>query len=71
MDGKSCCAPSREPDENQSGPSDLGQSPKAGDKTGMVELAGGSFLMGAEGPETWPSDAEGPVREVEVKPFWI
>ncbi|MDF1659324.1 MAG: formylglycine-generating enzyme family protein [Verrucomicrobiales bacterium] len=37
----------------------------------MVQLEGGSFLMGAAGPETWPSDQEGPVREVNVEPFWI
>jgi len=38
---------------------------------GMVQLVGGSFLMGADGPETWPSDREGPVRKVKVEPFWI
>lgn len=27
--------------------------------------------MGAEGPETWIADGEGPVREVTVDPFWI
>ena len=25
--------------------------------------------MGSEGPEAWPEDGEGPVREVEVAPF--
>ena len=38
---------------------------------GMARLAGGRFLMGAEGPETWAVDGEGPVREVQVAPFWI
>ena len=37
----------------------------------MVKLEGGPFLMGAEGPETWPADGEGPVREVRLAPFWI
>jgi formylglycine-generating enzyme required for sulfatase activity len=37
----------------------------------MVWLEGGRFLMGAAGPETWPADREGPVRPVEITPFWI
>jgi formylglycine-generating enzyme required for sulfatase activity len=32
----------------------------------MVSLEGGTFLMGADGPECVPADREGPVREVEV-----
>lgn len=38
---------------------------------GMVFLEGGSFLQGSEGAEAWKADGEGPVREVEVAPFWI
>lgn len=38
---------------------------------GMVEIPGGSFLMGGEGPETWQQDGEGPVRKVSVDPFLI
>lgn len=37
----------------------------------MVSLDGGTFLMGAEGPDCIPGDGEGPVREVEVDAFWI
>lgn len=37
----------------------------------MVELSGGAFLMGGEGPETWAADGEGPIREVTLSPFWI
>ena len=37
----------------------------------MIELPGGTFLMGSNGPETWEADAEGPVREVSLKPFAI
>jgi sulfatase modifying factor 1 len=36
----------------------------------MVRLAGGSFLMGTE-DAGFPADGEGPVREVELSPFWI
>jgi sulfatase modifying factor 1 len=37
----------------------------------MVALDGGSFLMGAEGPDCVSGDGEGPVREVEVGAFSI
>ena len=37
---------------------------------GMKLLPGGSFLMGSD-DETFPADAEGPVREAVVEPFWI
>jgi formylglycine-generating enzyme required for sulfatase activity len=39
--------------------------------TSMVLLEGGTFLMGAEGPECVAGDGEGPVREVEVGAFAI
>src|SRR5690349_8961161 len=39
--------------------------------TSMVSLDGGTFLMGAEGPECVDGDGEGPVREVEVGAFAI
>lgn len=68
--GKSCCTPARPPERREVGE---GAEVRAGVfvADGMVRLAGGSFLMGAEGPEIWRSDGEGPVREVEVAPFWI
>ena len=37
----------------------------------MIELPGGTFLIGSNGPETWKADAEGPEREVILKPFSI
>jgi formylglycine-generating enzyme len=37
----------------------------------MVRLDGGAFLMGSEDDLAYPADGEGPVREVEVSPFWI
>jgi formylglycine-generating enzyme required for sulfatase activity len=36
-----------------------------------VVLDGGSFLMGAEDPDGFPEDREGPVREVELNAFRI
>jgi formylglycine-generating enzyme required for sulfatase activity len=38
---------------------------------GMIRLPGGTFLMGTEDREGFPSDGEGPVREITVSPFWI
>jgi len=37
----------------------------------MIKLEGGRFLMGCSDPAGWPSDGEGPVREVELKPFYL
>lgn len=67
---KSCCTPSRP----------AGEVPIAAagniitgnvDLSRMVRLPGGPFFVGAEGPEIWRSDGEGPVREIEVAPFLI
>ncbi|WP_174614644.1 formylglycine-generating enzyme family protein [Virgibacillus ihumii] len=40
-------------------------------KEKMVYLSGGVFLMGTEDRDGFSSDKEGPVRKVEVKPFYI
>jgi formylglycine-generating enzyme required for sulfatase activity len=37
----------------------------------MVRVDGGAFLMGSEEADGFPADGEGPVREVELRPFWI
>lgn len=37
---------------------------------GMVRL-GGSFLMGTEDADGFPQDREGPIREIDLPPFWI
>lgn len=37
----------------------------------MVELPGGTFLMGTDYPEAFPDDGEGPVRAVKLSPFRI
>ena len=38
---------------------------------GLIDLAGGTFLMGTDAPDGFPGDCEGPVRQVRVKPFSI
>ncbi|WP_235533048.1 formylglycine-generating enzyme family protein [Paenibacillus sp. Leaf72] len=37
----------------------------------MILLPGGTFQMGTDDLEGFPSDGEGPVREVELSPFYI
>jgi len=80
MDDAPCCSPAtgRRPAAGDGGRDEVpdtadpgARAPDAGSTEGMVRLEGGRFLMGSEGPETWPADGEGPVREVELTPFWI
>lgn len=70
MEGKSCCSPSSGR-HSQGATSPSLEVARDFSTEGMVLLDGGPFLMGAEGPETWMADGEGPVREVSVSPFWI
>jgi sulfatase modifying factor 1 len=37
----------------------------------MARLPSGAFLMGTDDAAGYPTDGEGPVREVRVNPFWI
>jgi formylglycine-generating enzyme required for sulfatase activity len=37
----------------------------------MARLDGGSFLMGSDAPEAFPTDGEGPVRRVTLDPFFV
>ncbi len=37
----------------------------------MVDLTGGTFVMGTNDPGAHPLDGEGPVREITVSPFRI
>ena len=62
-----CCAPARSATA-QASPSPLSRAtqPLAHD---FVEIPGGDFLMGTDDPEGFPSDGEGPVRRVTVRPF--
>lgn len=69
-----CCAPSHS--EGRMG--SAGSSDEVGEKESresvlarMVSLPGGVFLMGANDPDGFPLDGEGPVREVRIDPFMI
>ncbi len=45
--------------------------PPVGVARGMMKVAAGPFMMGSEDPDGFPSDGEGPVREVTVSAFRI
>ena len=64
-----CCAPSRgsAPVEQPAGT--VGSAPLPDD--GMVALRGGTFRMGTEDGQGFPSDGEGPVREVTVRSLLV
>jgi formylglycine-generating enzyme len=64
-----CCAPGRgagaAPEVAERAPGGLGST------DGMVLVTGGSFRYGSDDLHAYPDDGEGPVRRVEVSPFWI
>jgi sulfatase modifying factor 1 len=62
-----CCAPGRAPSgEEAVAPASANDA----STDGMVRL-GGSFLMGSEDADGFPQDREGPIREIDLPPFWI
>ena len=44
---------------------------RGGSTEEMIRLDGGRFLMGTEDSEGFPSDGEGPIREVTLDPFYM
>jgi formylglycine-generating enzyme len=63
-----CCAPHT---GHGASVEELRPLPGKGETGAMVLLEGGSFLMGTEDSDGFPADGEGPVRRVEVDPYWI
>ncbi|MFD1849340.1 formylglycine-generating enzyme family protein [Oceanobacillus bengalensis] len=70
---RSCCSVNRSDiskHHHEISPSDYrGETVRFKDK--MVYIPGGEFLMGTDDNEGFPSDREGPVRNVKVEPFYI
>ena len=70
-----CCAPRRttgaEPSAAAAPPGTRAEPVRrdTDDDSGLVRLAGGTFLMGSEDPGAYAEDGEGPVREVTLSPF--
>ncbi|WP_425509012.1 formylglycine-generating enzyme family protein [Virgibacillus doumboii] len=65
-----CCSVSRNSGVYISDTSTVTKSKKV-NTNDMVYLSGGTFLMGTESEEGFPTDGEGPVKEVTVQPFYI
>lgn len=67
-----CCAASR-PRSHASAGTSIAPTVKktTGGTEGMVLLDGGEFLMGTEDDVGFPTDGEGPIRQVKVNPFFI
>jgi formylglycine-generating enzyme required for sulfatase activity len=65
----SCCAPSAPARESTA--VEVVTTTRPGSTDGMVQLAGGEFLMGNVGPRSYRGDGEGPTRRVQLDPFWI
>lgn len=72
-DGKRyCCAPSAGSEvQVQTTVSVQVLEPREETLARMVPLPGGTFLMGTENPEGFPTDGEGPVRAVTLDAFLI
>ncbi|WP_263374418.1 formylglycine-generating enzyme family protein [Granulicella aggregans] len=72
-----CCAPSAKDAAGQTATklqsADVSSVCEPRDETlaRMVALPGGTFLMGTENTEGFPTDGEGPVRAVTLDPFLI
>lgn len=75
-DPSPCCSPAGESTRGPDGTGTtdaigVGRKADAPDRTRMVELDPGTFLMGTDSDVGFPADGEGPVREVELSPFAI
>ncbi|MCH8474290.1 MAG: formylglycine-generating enzyme family protein [Opitutales bacterium] len=40
-------------------------------REGLLKVSGGTFLMGSESSEIWPTDGEAPVREITISDFFL
>lgn len=67
-----CCAPGRGTGDRPEGVGPIAaQATRAPRVRGLLDLPGGRFAMGYEGPLANPGEGEEPVREVDVAPFRI
>ena len=71
---ESCCAPSAETGRPAIRQVSAGLSrtePAERAPKGMAHIPGGTFLMGTDDDVGFAADGEGPVRQVEISPFFI
>jgi sulfatase modifying factor 1 len=66
-----CCVPSRGEAAHATAAPEAPTTSEPLAPAGMVLLPGGAFLMGTNDPAGYPSDGEGPIRQIQVNPFWI
>jgi formylglycine-generating enzyme len=69
-----CCAPHPPallPIGGRPLPFDVPRRDPARVRRGMAPVPGGEFRMGGADPDAFPGDGEGPIRPVQVAPFWI
>ena len=72
--GNACCGPSHPAHPAHAAPGIAARQPgngNTGNTDGMALLEGGEFLMGSVAAEAYSDDGEGPVRRVELRPFWL
>ncbi len=67
---KQCCGPPRNSKSTRE-IINIGVSTHIPESNEMIELPGGTFLMGTDDKKGFPADGEGPVRKVTVSPFMI
>jgi sulfatase modifying factor 1 len=69
-----CCVPSRRRaqrlTESQAASSERPRA-RSGSLEGMIQLEGGSFLMGTEDADGFPADGEGPIRKIALDAFYM
>ena len=70
MNQKACCTPQRG-DDSATPPAVAVPAGGALKSESLVEVPGGSFLMGTDSLEAFPGDGERPARKVELSPFAI
>lgn len=71
----SCCGMSRSSVITETVRGETAENASHGDRiipsADRIRLPGGKFLMGTHDSEGFPADGEGPVREVELSPFYM
>lgn len=68
---KNCCTADRNSGKEIKEPQHIDTGSTNDSTDGMIKLTGSTFLMGTDTEEGFPEDGEGPVREVQIDPFWI
>ena len=66
--GRACCAPARAAADARD---EVAIAAGTLDRSGMVLIEGGMFLMGGDDADGFPADGEGPVREVSLASYLI